>query len=72
MGRTAENTESAEIPCEDHDWSDPQSDAEYCWRRRCRRCGKVEGQRHSLVYAKIVTGCCVQVYVCEGCGYIPN
>lgn len=56
---------------EDHDWTAAQSDAEYCWQRRCRRCGQIEGQRHTLVYAKIVTGCCVQVYVCEGCGYIP-
>lgn len=55
-----------------HRWVELGADAVYCWRRQCELCDKVEGQKHTMVYAYTVVGCCSHPYVCEGCGYIPQ
>ena len=68
---SARSSREAQTLCA-HQWVELGVDAVYCWRRKCQRCGEIEGQEHTLVYAYTVSGCCVHTYVCEGCGYIPQ
>ncbi len=56
-------------PCA-HRWIELGSDAVYCWRRQCERCGIIEGEEHTMTFVYSVVGCCVYAYGCEKCGYL--